>query len=337
MADFEALGNTRVLIVDDQEEIHEDFAGMLKGGDTLSSDELADAFLASVKPARPAFHLLHASSGEEGCEIVSTAGERGEPVAVAYVDVRMPPGIDGVEAVRRMRAVDRDVEIVIMTAYSDKPLSDIVDDMELLHKLLYIRKPFAREEIQQVTLSLVVKWNVEREVAAGRRRLADSHRRLEAVLDAAGDAMAMYDRGGRLVFANAWYEQLFDLPPGGLRAMPREAAMARFMERSPGRAGPASNRAGMTPGNGSVVEPQASGADRARGKPLLHRSTQPVRDAEGAVVGELIVFRDVSKELEIERMKLEAQQLRAEVATLKRTVRKHDDRESLQTTLSRGE
>ena len=324
MADFEALGNTRVLIVDDQKEIHEDFGGMLKGGDALSSDALAGAFLASsVKRAPPAFDLLHASSGEEGCEIVRTARDRDEPVAVAYVDVRMPPGIDGVEAVRRMRAVDREIEIVIMTAYSDKPLSDIVDDMELLDKLLYIRKPFAREEIQQVTLSLVVKWNVEREVAAGRRRLADSHRRLEAVLDATGDAIAMYDRGERLVFANAWYEQLFDLPPGELRTLPREAAMARFTERHPARADPASNRAGPVPGNGSVVEPRAPGADRARRKPLFHRSTQPVRDAGGTVIGELVVFRDVSRELEIERMKLEARRLRAEVATLKRTVRKH--------------
>ena len=66
----------------------------------------------------------------------------------------MPPGIDGVEAVRRMRAVDRDLEVVIMTAYSDKPLSAIIGDVDLLHKILYVRKPFAREEVQQISLSL---------------------------------------------------------------------------------------------------------------------------------------------------------------------------------------
>ena len=69
----------------------------------------------------------------------------------------MPPGIDGVEAIRRIRQIEKDIELIIMTAYTDKPLPEIVRDMELLHKLLYIRKPFAPEEVQQITLALVEK------------------------------------------------------------------------------------------------------------------------------------------------------------------------------------
>ena len=177
--------NTRVLIVDDQQEIHDDFREMLTVGAAVSSDKLAAAFAPERRPFLPAFELLHATDGEQGCAAISMGQQRGRPVACAYVDIRMPPGIDGVETIRRMRQVDRDVEIVIMTAYTDKSLSEIVGDMELRHKLLYIRKPFAREEIQQSTLSLVVKWNVERALVAGRRQLACSQRRLEAVLDAA--------------------------------------------------------------------------------------------------------------------------------------------------------
>ncbi len=296
MADLGDLENKRVLVVDDQREIHDDFSGMLEGGEGLSSDELAGAFVASsAEPALPSFDLLHASSGEEGCAIVRAARERGEPIAVAYVDVRMPPGIDGVEAVRRMRAVDREVEIVIMTAYSDKPLSAIVDDMERLHKLLYIRKPFAREELQQVTLSLVAKWNVERALATARRRLADGRRRLESLLDAAGDAIAMYDREGRFVLANARYGRLIELPAEELRTTPREAAVARFAARFPTGPGPAADGPGSARGGGGAVDPGASGVDPARRKPAFHRSTQPVSDAEGAVVGDLVVFRDVSE------------------------------------------
>ena len=325
MADCGSLGNTRVLIVDDQKEIHEDFEGMLQGSDILSSDELADVFLApSVQPVLPKFDLLHASSGEEGCAIVKTARERGEPVAVAYVDVRMPPGIDGVEAIRRMRAVDRELEIVIMTAYSDQPLSDIVDHVGLLHKLLYVRKPFAREEIQQVTLSLVAKWNVEREVAAVRSQLADSHRSLEAVLDAAENAVAMYDREERLVFANERYEELFDLSASELRAMPRDAAMARLAERFPNEYR-TSDGTGVVEGGGSVAEASASGVDPAQRKPLFHRSTHPVFDGAGTVVGDLVVCRDVSREIEIEQLKLQVQQLRSEVGTLHRKIKKDGD------------
>ena len=103
-----------------------------------------------------------------------------------------------------------------MTAYAEQPLSEIVRNMALLDKLLYIRKPFASEEIQQIALSLVTKWNVERELARQRQELGVSHRRLEAVLNATGDAIAMYDTADQLVFANRWYQELVD--PGGSQA-----------------------------------------------------------------------------------------------------------------------
>ena len=144
----------------------------------------------------PEFELLHASNGEEALSIIQAGKESNCPIAVAYIDIRMPPGIDGIETIRRIRKIDRDVEIVIMTAYTDKALPEIVHDMELLHKLLYIRKPFAHEEIQQITLSLVEKWNIERELAEKRRQLTNGHRRLEAVLNATGDAIAMHDSDG---------------------------------------------------------------------------------------------------------------------------------------------
>ena len=143
----------------------------------------------------------------------------------------MPPGIDGIETIRRVRKIDRDIEIVIMTAYTDRTLPEIVHDMELLHKLLYIRKPFAHEEIQQITLSLVGKWNVERDLAEKRRQLAIGHRRLEAVLNATGDAIAMHDAGGRLVFANQVYEKLMGLKESELKKARPGDLQARLEER----------------------------------------------------------------------------------------------------------
>ena len=203
--------NNRVLIVDDQHEIHDDFAEMLRPtfAQPATDDELAAAFVREEEaPFLPEFELLHASTGEEAYEIIHAGKAANRPIAVAYVDIRMPPGINGIETIHRVRTVDRDVEVVIMTAYADKSLPEIVHDMELLHKLLYIRKPFVHEEIQQITLSLVGKWNVERELAENRRQLTGSHRRLEAVLNATGDAMAMLDGAGHLAFANQAYEKL---------------------------------------------------------------------------------------------------------------------------------
>ena len=225
--------NTRVLVVDDQPQIHDDFREMLlPRRTTAASDELVAAFMDPRSPrpglALPPFDLRHARTGEEGCAAIAQAHERGEPIAVAFVDVRMPPGIDGVEAVRRMRAVDRDLEVVIMTAYSDKPLSAIIGNADLPHRIPYVRKPFAREEVQQISLSLVNEWNLERDVAEGRRQVTNSHRRLEAVLDATGNAISMHDPAERLVFANRWYEASFDLTPAGLRKLSLSDADVRF-------------------------------------------------------------------------------------------------------------
>ena len=208
-----AGSRARVLIVDDEKEIHADFESILGRQVGSESDDLAAAFVAEERVELDLdFELQHAMNGEEAYELIAAGRRRDEPIAVAYVDVRMPPGIDGVEAVRRIRTIDRDIEIVIMTAYADKSLPEIVNDMELLHKLLYIRKPFSREEVQQFTLALTKKWRVERELAASRQQL-------EAVLDATGEAIALYREPQRLLYANRGYEQIMGAGRSELQAM----------------------------------------------------------------------------------------------------------------------
>ena len=307
--------NNRVLVVDDQHEIHDDFEEMLRPtyAQPATADDLAAAFVDQEEtPFLPEFELLHASTGEEACSLIRAGREANRPIAVAYVDIRMPPGIDGIETIRRVRTFDRDVEIVIMTAYTDKSLPEIVHDMELLHKLLYIRKPFVHEEIQQITLSLVGKWNGERELAAKQRQLGASHRRLEAVLDATGDAMAMLDRAGRLVFANQAYEKLLDLPEAELRSIAPRELQARFRERfrEPDLR---EVEGGFLLDDSNVVE--TTGAGQVPEQRLFYRSTAVVRDGDGEEIGSLAVYRDVSKEIEAERMKAEVLRLRTALET----------------------
>ena len=260
----------------------------------------------------PEFELLHASNGEEALSIIQAGKESNCPIAVAYIDIRMPPGIDGIETIRRIRKIDRDVEIVIMTAYTDKALPEIVHDMELLHKLLYIRKPFAHEEIQQITLSLVEKWNIERELAEKRRQLTNGHRRLEAVLNATGDAIAMHDSDGHLVFANQVYEELLGLKESELKKIPPRALTARFGERF--REPDLRDVEGrFLLDSGNVVETTSDG--QGPQQRLFYRSTAPVRDGHGEMIGSLVLYRDVSKEIEAEQMRAEVLRLRTELET----------------------
>ena len=310
--------NTRILIVDDQREIHDDFVEMLRPvfAEPAADDDLAAAFVPAerqeAEPFLPKFELLHASTGEQACDIIQRGREWNLPIAVAYVDIRMPPGIDGIKTIRRMRRLDREVEIVIMTAYADRSLPEIVHDQELLHKLLYIRKPFVHEEIQQITVSLVGKWNVERELVEHQRQLAGSHRRLEAVLNATGDAMAMLDGAGHLVFANRRYERLLDLNEEELKSIAPHDLEARVSERfrEPHLRDVESR---FLIDNGNVVE--TTGAGQVPEQRLFYRSTAAVRDGAGEPIGSLVVYRDVSKEIEAEQMKAEVLRLRSDLET----------------------
>ena len=308
--------NNRVLIVDDQEEIHDDFEEILRPGlSGASTDELAKSFISEADDNfLPEFELFHARSGEEAYEIVKAGKESTRPIAVAHIDVRMPPGIDGIETTRKIRQIEKDIEIVIMTAYTDKSLSEIVRDMELLHKLLYIRKPFAREEIQQITLSLVEKWNVEQELTERRRQLTDSNQRLESVLDSTGDAIGMFDISGRLLFANQWYEGLFDLSEEELKQMSSEELRACINKRFQIPDLLDSERGSFSESRGDVVE--AVTESRTPRRKLFYQSEAPVHDSRRKVIGKIIVYRDMSKELEIEQMKAEVLRLRTELETV---------------------
>lgn len=306
--------NNRVLIVDDQPEIHDDFSEMLCSNSADPRDEdLVEAFVREQQGSYlPEFELLHANNGEEACDVIRGGRESNRPIAVAFIDIRMPPGIDGIETVRRVREIDRDIEIVIMTAYTDMSLPEIVYDLELLHKLLYVRKPFTHEEIQQITLSLVGKWNVEQELAEQRRQIAVSHGRLEAVLNATGDAIAMHDVTGRLVFANEMYMNLLGLEGIELEKLPPADLSARFQERF--REPDLSQMEGRPlPDTGDVLE--TTGAGGLPKQRLFYRSAAPVSDEQGQSIGNLVLYRDVSGEIDAEQMKAEVLRLRTELET----------------------
>ncbi|MDE0227769.1 MAG: PAS domain-containing protein, partial [Spirochaetaceae bacterium] len=227
------LANTRVLIVDDQQDIHNDFEEMLRPRRAATADHLAAAFLDDEEADHhlPAFELLHAMGGEQACDVVQRAVRDGRPIAAAYIDIRMPPGIDGVATVRKIRGIDSAIEIVLMTAYTDTSLAEIVQDMELLHKLLYVRKPFAREEVQQITVALVEKWNLERELERRRRELTITNRRLTAVLDSIGEAIVVCDEEQRLVFANRCYQRLLNATEDEMKPMTLQEANALWERR----------------------------------------------------------------------------------------------------------
>ncbi|HVV69998.1 MAG TPA: ATP-binding protein, partial [Verrucomicrobiae bacterium] len=161
------IHNNRILIVDDNPAIHEDFRKVLKG-DLQPNAELLQAEEAlfgagSATSGRAEFHLESAHQGQEALEKVRQASGEGKPFAMAFVDVRMPPGWDGVETVKRIWEVDPDLQVVICTAYSDYSWEEMLERLGCSDNLVILKKPFDNVEVLQLTHAFTRKWELTRQ------------------------------------------------------------------------------------------------------------------------------------------------------------------------------
>src|SRR5262245_3362828 len=124
--------NRRVLVIDDNLAIHGDYNKILVGrSDSSELDELtASLFESNNQAASPIdFEVTSAYQGQEGLALVTQALEQKRPFAMAFVDMRMPPGWDGLETIKRIWEVDPHLQIVISSAYSDHTWSELVDSL----------------------------------------------------------------------------------------------------------------------------------------------------------------------------------------------------------------
>jgi signal transduction histidine kinase/CheY-like chemotaxis protein len=164
--------NKRILIVDDQQDLREQLAKLLlrsgKANETTSLVQQMRSRLLGIKKEEEenisdddGYVCETVGQGEDAFEMVKKANAENVPYAVMFLDMRMPPGWDGLETAKKIREIDKNIEIVIMTAYADHDQSTIAETVGTPQKLLYIKKPFQSEEIYQLALSLTSKWNFE--------------------------------------------------------------------------------------------------------------------------------------------------------------------------------
>ena len=160
--------NRRILLVDDTDSIHVDFQKILAGPatPTTAANEARAAFFgAPAAPAAPpadAYEVESARQGQEALERLVRAMGEGRPFALAFIDVRMPPGWDGIETIERLWQVDPELQVVICSAYADYSWADMVARLGRTDRLLFLKKPFDPVEISQLASALTEKWNVRR-------------------------------------------------------------------------------------------------------------------------------------------------------------------------------
>jgi two-component system, cell cycle sensor histidine kinase and response regulator CckA len=171
---------SRILVIDDNAAIHEDFRKVL-GAQTSSSSRLTNVENAlfgepSSSVERATFRIDSAFQGQEGLELVKKALEAGDPYSMAFVDIRMPPGWDGVETIEQIWKVCPELQTVICTAYSDYSWDDFIRRFGHTDNLLILKKPFETVEVLQIAHALTKKWILGRQA---RLRMEDLDRMVQ--------------------------------------------------------------------------------------------------------------------------------------------------------------
>lgn len=233
--------NCRILVVDDNRAIHDDFRKILcpgQGEESALEDAAALLFdEPSFSPKRVAFEIDSAYQGPEALAMVGQAMQEGRPYALAFLDVRMPPGWDGVETAIRIWEMCPDLQIVICTAYSDYSWDEMAAKLGNFDQLVILKKPFDTVEVLQLASALTEKWRLHQEVklkldtleklvqertrvlqttneklqveSIERQRAAEVLREQAMLLNLASDAIFVRNLEGSIQFWNKGAERLY--------------------------------------------------------------------------------------------------------------------------------
>ncbi|MCE0462025.1 MULTISPECIES: GGDEF and EAL domain-containing protein [Pseudomonas] len=165
--------NRRILVVDDTPAIHQDFRKILSpsAGSDDSLDDTESLLFGTPQVSRLQFQIDSAYQGEEALELVKRAQAEGQPYAMVFADMRMPPGWDGLQTIERLWKVDPRLQIALCTAFSDYTWETMSERIEFDDQLLILKKPFDTLEIRQMASAMTWKWQLAQDAARKMRSL----------------------------------------------------------------------------------------------------------------------------------------------------------------------
>ncbi|UZE22693.1 EAL domain-containing protein [Pseudomonas sp. B21-056] len=165
--------NRRILVVDDTPAIHQDFRKILSPGNGSddSLDDTESLLFGTPQVNRLQFQIDSAYQGEEALELVKRAQAEGQPYALVFADMRMPPGWDGLQTIERLWQADPRLQIALCTAFSDYTWETMSERIEFDDQLLILKKPFDTLEIRQMASAMTWKWQLAQDAARKMRSL----------------------------------------------------------------------------------------------------------------------------------------------------------------------
>jgi two-component system sensor histidine kinase/response regulator len=193
--DSQNLKHRRILVIDDNTAIHEDFRKIFSpnAGNAKALAQAEAAFFGEDAPQakhEDLFELDSAYQGQEGLELVQRALAENRPYAMAFVDVRMPPGWDGVETIARIWNEYPDLQVVVCTAYSDYSWEEMVDKLGHSDRLVILKKPFDNIEVLQLAHALTEKWRLYQDAKGKLEELERLVRERTSALESANSELA---------------------------------------------------------------------------------------------------------------------------------------------------
>jgi two-component system sensor histidine kinase/response regulator len=302
----EAVCNRRILIIDDNPVIHDDFRKIFcsKLPSTQTLVEAAAALFGDTQApdSDPVFEVDSAFQGRDGLQRVIAARNENRPYAMAFLDIRMPPGWDGIETAARIWDQDPDLQIVLCTAYSDYSWGQMRERLGQSDRLLILKKPFDNVEAQQLAETLTEKWRLAEQARA---RLADLE---QLVMVRTGDLQAI---NAQLSITNdrlaAATQQAKDLAAAALEASEAKSSFLANMSHEI-----------RTPMNGVIgmgellLDTPLSPPQREYAETILHSARALL-----TLINDILDFSKVEAgKLELERVELHLRDALADVVRL---------------------
>ncbi len=166
----------RILVIDDVQDIHEDFRKILIHEESSQKKNLENMHQhlfhqKTMAGSLPQFEIDCVFQGQDGINCVQKSVKEKRPYAIAFVDVQMPPGIDGIQTIERIWEIDADIQVVICTAYAKYSWEEIFQRFGNTDHLFILKKPFDRIEIINLACTLTKRWSLNRLVNAEMARL----------------------------------------------------------------------------------------------------------------------------------------------------------------------
>lgn len=222
----------RIMIIDDNTAIHHDFIKILLGSVKRDTDQklseleknlfMTEEVATNTEETTPEFEIETASQGQEGVEKIAAALKENKHYALAFVDIRMPPGWDGIETIKRIWELDSSVQIVICTAYSDYTWEETVKELGKKDNLLILKKPFDSTAVRQLACALTRKWQLgleaEQHTASLESRIEErtatlnqSLSLMRATLESSADGILVADNSGKINDLNNKFLEMFGI------------------------------------------------------------------------------------------------------------------------------